>query len=238
MRDSPAEKLTDRYNREAHAYRDLWAPILRKAGLGLLREFAGSRIQRVLDVGTGIGSLLPDLHTAFPGAFVLGVDRSHGMLTLAPAELPRALMDATQLAIASRSVDLVLLVFILFHLENPGDGLREARRVLRQGGRVGTLTWGGDLVSPATTIWAECLDAYGAIAADPATEARHESVDTPEKMETLLHLAGFFSPHSWVDELVSSPARIFWPEEESYMRWLAHDGDALVTSSERDPARR
>lgn len=204
MRDEPTEKLTDRYNREAEAYRDLWAPILRIAGLGLLREVAGARVQRIVDVGTGVGALLPDLFATFPGAVVLRVDRAHGMLALAPAGMPRAVMDARHLAIRSGSVDLVLLAFMLFHLDKPEDGLREARRVLRHGGRVATLTWGRELESRATRIWTECLDVHGAAEADPATAARHDSVDTPEKMETLLRAAGFNPPRSWADDLVST----------------------------------
>jgi SAM-dependent methyltransferase len=204
MLDSSTEKLTNRYNREAYAYRELWAPVLRSAGLGLLHELAHTPVQRILDVGTGVGSLLPDLRAAFPGALVLGVDRAHGMLALAPGEIPRAVMDARQLAIPPANVDLVLLIFMLFHLEKPLDGLCEARRVLRPGGRVATLTWGGELASKATQIWTECLDAHGAAQVDPAVETRHAAVDTPEKMETLLQMAGFTSPRCWADDLVST----------------------------------
>ena len=204
MRDDPAQELTARYDREAQAYRELWAPILRTAGLALLRELAGEGVQRVLDVGTGVGALLPDLSAAFPGAHVMGVDRSRGMLALAPDRITRAVMDARQLALAPASVDRVLLVFMLFHLETPVDGLREARRVLRAGGRVGTLTWGGELESRASRVWAECLDRHGAVPADPAAAARRESVDSPEKMETLLRGAGFGSPRVWADDLVST----------------------------------
>ncbi len=96
MLDGPTEKLTDRYNREAHAYRELWAPVLRSAGRSLLQELAHTPVQRILDVGTGVGTLLPDLRAAFPDAFVLGVDRAHGMIALAPEEFPRAVMDARQ----------------------------------------------------------------------------------------------------------------------------------------------
>jgi len=202
MRDDGDDKLTERYDREAHAYRDLWAPVLKIAGLGLVRELAGGPVHRVVDVGTGVGALLPELRTTFPDAFVLGVDRSRGMLALAPARAARAVMDAARLALAPASVDRVLLVFMLFHLESPAAGLREAHRVLRPGGRAGTLTWGGDFESKATRIWTECLDAHGADPPDPAAAARHDPLDSPDKVEALLRAAGFRSTRVWTGELV------------------------------------
>jgi len=170
--------------------------------LGLVRELADDAARRVLDIGAGVGALLPDLREAFPGASVLGVDRSHGMLALAPPLAARAVMDATQLALASASVDRVFLVFMLFHLESPAAGLSEARRVLRDGGRIGTLTWAGDMDSPAIRIWADCLDAHGAAPLDPATAARHDPVDNPDKVTALLREAGLRSARAWTDDLV------------------------------------
>lgn len=202
--DDPAKKLTERYDREASAYRELWAPILRKAALRLLRELVvvDTPVERVLDVGTGVGALLPDLRASFPAALVVGVDRSHGMVDLAPSGTNRAVMDAGALAIPAGSVDRVIMAFMLFHLESPIDGLCEARRVLRDGGRLGTVTWGGELESKATVIWTECLDAHGATSPDPAAATRHDRVDTPEKMETLLRASGYASARCWADELV------------------------------------
>ncbi len=202
MLDDLRRTLTDRYDREARAYRELWAPVLRQAGLVLLREFCGFRAQRIIDVGTGVGTLLPELTMAFPEALVLGVDRARGMLAMAPPGTPLAAMDAAQLGVAPASVDLVLLVFMLFHLERPLDALREARRVLRHPGRVGTLTWAGELESKAIRIWSECLDGHGATPIDPATQIRHDRVDAPHKMDGLLGEAGFACARSWIGDLI------------------------------------
>ncbi len=198
------ELLSERYDRDARAYRDLWAPILRGAVLRLLRRISPGDVLRIVDIGSGVGSMLPHLQTTFPDALVLGVDRSRGMLALSPAGIPRAVMDATCLGVASAGVDLVLMAFVLFHLERPLDGLREALRVLRRGGRMATATWGQEIESPASRIWTECLDAHGAPEADPSAAARHDPVNTPEKMEALLRAAGFSSAHCWLEELASS----------------------------------
>lgn len=202
MHADPTRQLVERYDREAVAYSELWAPVLRVASLKLLPKVASPSVRRVLDVGTGVGTLLPDLAEAFPAAQVIGVDRSKGMLGLAHRHFDRATMDAGQLAIRDGSVDRVLMLFMLFHLSNPATGLCEARRVLRDGGLVGTITWGGELESPATQVWTECLDSHGADAADPAIMSRHDRVDTTEKMDAFLGESGFLDRACWVDELV------------------------------------
>ena len=203
MVDERDRKLVERYDAHATAYQELWAPTLRLASVHLLRRLAGKPVRRVIDVGTGVGALWPDLRAAFPSAMLLGLDRSPGMLRIAPPEMARVVADGRSLPLASASVDLALLVFMLFHLADPFEGIIEVRRVLRPGGFVGTVTWGSDLESPATRIWTDCLDEHGAAPPDPITQASDEPLNTPEKMEKLLRAAGFDTIRAWADDLVA-----------------------------------
>lgn len=199
--------MTIRYDQEAAAYRDLWAPILRTAGRRLLSSLAGHRARRILDVGAGVGTLLPDLEATFPGSFIVAVDRSPGMLRLVPSRFPRAVADAGRLAVVSSSVDLALLAFMLFHVSPPDDALAQVLRVLRPGGKAGIVTWGQELDSPAMRVWTECLDDHGASPLDPATETRHEPFDAPHKLDAMLRTAGFGEVTAWEEELVQSVGR-------------------------------
>jgi len=197
----PAAALIDRYDRAASAYRELWAPTLRFAGRRLLSELAMKPATRILDIAAGVGTLLPELRDSYPSAPIVGVDRSPGMLALAPKEFPVAVMDACRLAIAPSSVDLVVLAFVLFLLQEPDAGLREAARVLTTDGRIGCITWAKEFDSPAERIWDKCLDVHGAEPGDPAGLSRQDPVDSPTKMEALLRGAGFTNVRSWEEEL-------------------------------------
>src|SRR5829696_7208297 len=117
MNDNHARQLAERYDDSAAAYVDLWAPVLRVAGRRLIRELStvhatdhDAPTRLIVDVGAGAGTLMPDLLAAFPGACVLGIDRSPGMLALAPREagMMHAVADARQLPLAPGSADVVL----------------------------------------------------------------------------------------------------------------------------------
>jgi len=93
--DQQIAVLADVYSQRAEAYDELWSPIIRPAGERLLEHLALSNGERVIDVGTGAGALLPALRVAAREGQVLGVDRSQGMLRLARDKFagPLALMD-------------------------------------------------------------------------------------------------------------------------------------------------
>jgi ubiquinone/menaquinone biosynthesis C-methylase UbiE len=84
----------------------------------------------VLDVGCGDGELARHL----PDGMWTGVDSSAEMLARAPQ--PTVCADARALPFPDESFKSVALLYVLYHLPDPGAALSEASRVLRRGGLV------------------------------------------------------------------------------------------------------
>lgn len=197
--ETDVTKLLSRtYSVNAQSYKELWAPIIHRFSRSILAELPLSGARQVVDIGAGVGTLLPDLSNAAPDALVVGVDRSEGMIAEGPVDIPRAVMDARQLGFAEHSIDAVIMAFVLFHLDEPILGLLEAARVLRPRGAIGVLTWGQGTGYHALDIWNEELDALGAAPADERF-SHHELVNTPDKLRAMLQGAGFVSVRAWTE---------------------------------------
>lgn len=202
MTNDPTRRLAEIYSAQAQAYADGWSPVIRPMARHLLEALSWAGARYVVDVGTGTGALLPDIRRLAPRAWILGVDCSPGMLAIARGHrVPLAVMDARQLGLRDRSADVVVMAFVLFHLSEPASALSEARRVLRPGGLVGTVTWGEDPPTAAARVWDEELDAERARDPIPAPPRNHEAMNTPEKVEGLLAAGGLESRRAWVERL-------------------------------------
>jgi ubiquinone/menaquinone biosynthesis C-methylase UbiE len=245
----PGLRIARHYASEAQAYRDLWAPVLVRLARWLTDERVLRDARRILDLGCGVGALLPLLRDGSPQAMVVGLDRTQAMVALGPRAFPLLVGDAVALPFRDRSFDAVVTTFMLFHLPDPTAGLAEARRVLRPDGWIGLLTWGSQRDSRARTRWVEELRAEGAAEFDEKL-AWHELVDTPRKLQGRLRAAGFSHVNSRVERFVERPSpaefiarrtnlgscRYRWEAlpEQGRRALLARAGQWLTTMSAED----
>lgn len=171
----------------APGYDDAVAPIMRPYAittLDLLGLSAGMARVRLLDVAAGTGVVA--VEAARRGAEVLATDFAPGMVdvmrrrfTAEGLDARAEVMDGQALGLEDESFDLGTSTFGLMFFADPSVGLRELRRVLRPGGRVGIAAWDTtrmglpqligaalaravpDLPPPAPPPWAHLCEAAG-----------------------------------------------------------------------------
>jgi demethylmenaquinone methyltransferase/2-methoxy-6-polyprenyl-1,4-benzoquinol methylase len=118
--------------------------------LGIAKGELGEH-PRVLDVATGTGDLAIEIARACPGASVIGLDPSPGMLAIAQQKLAKRGLadrvslvegDAQALPQKNCEVDAATIAFGIRNVPDRALGLRELARVVRPGGRIAVLELG------------------------------------------------------------------------------------------------
>lgn len=152
-----SEAESERLERQAALY----------GGLDFLRPFlSGDAPRRILDVGCGTGHFTRLVAAELPSSRVVGLDMDAGRLELARTrssmgnvELEQG--DLAHMPFADDSFDLVFCRFVLVHVTDPTQAVREMTRVARPGGRVVAydMVHDGIWFSPEKPAFAELLRA-------------------------------------------------------------------------------
>ena len=155
--------MAARYDLRARTYGRCWAPVLAPSALGLLDAIgpaiADAPAARLLDAGTGSGTLAIEALRRWPHVHVTGLDISRGMLALTRAGADKALTAADRdrlslvegsvaepdaAGLAPASIDAAVSSFVLHIVPDRRLALAGLRRVLRPGGVLAFVVWAAE----------------------------------------------------------------------------------------------
>jgi SAM-dependent methyltransferase len=194
----------------ALGYARWWAPVLAPMATRLLDEVdpVGAAAERVLDIGTGTGTLAVEAALRWARPRIEAIDASSGMAEVAAAEADRRLGAAArarlgfatsfadQLPFEAASFDLAVSSFVLQLVPSRPAALREARRVLRPGGTLAYVSWLEDsrAFAPDSEFDA-ALDDVGIGARE--FDARGGDIPSVASATKQLRRAGFRDVRAW-----------------------------------------
>lgn len=156
-----------------------------------LADFAGiGDGRRVLDVGCGPGALTAELVARLGEDRVSAVDPSESFVAAMGARFPGVDVQrasADELPFADSSFDAALAQLVVHFMPDPVAGLREMRRVTREGGTVAACVW--DLAGGRAEMLSLFWRAARQLDPDVAGEARNPGASSGQLVE-LLEAAG------------------------------------------------
>ncbi len=171
--------------------------------------------EAVLEIGSGLGILASDVAARVPHGSVIGVELSPDQLARVPRGVPNLSFlqaDAHALAFPDATFDVVYCRYLLEHVADPVKVLREARRVLRFGGRIYTQENDISLIrhDPPTPAFYKVWNAFAQLQARLGGDAL-----IGRKLYRLFREAGFDG-----DLILSPQPEVFWQGHPGFRPWL------------------
>jgi ubiquinone/menaquinone biosynthesis C-methylase UbiE len=195
--DEMVDHLVDFFDRIAPSY-DAWAGGQHaRVAARLVELVAPQRGEHVLDVGTGTGLVAHLVAPRVRPGTVIGIDLSDRMLSIARSKGGKNLqflgMAAERLVFKPATFDLVTMGEALAYFADPTDGLAEANRVLRSGGRLAVSCQRRSLSTRAQDLFFQGLAplARRRYLSLPRYSSERARFGEPDVLPQLLQAAGF-----------------------------------------------
>ncbi len=186
------------YDGIAERYEEVWGSRFDAGAEHLVSRLRSDAASRALDIGAGTGAVLSALRRWCPQlALVVGCDVSGPMLVRARQRVGDSRVvtaNATRLPFRSGSFELATASFVLSHVPDYHEALREVFRVLSSPSTFGMTNWAPS-TDPYILVWQELLGAaVGTSLVERASEevAPWEShLANPLNLRAALEKAGF-----------------------------------------------
>ncbi|HET9851929.1 MAG TPA: methyltransferase domain-containing protein [Candidatus Limnocylindrales bacterium] len=243
--EASAGLTPSRYDEMADGYARFWAPVLRESAERVLEHLepaveaaltkhlsGGGEPARLLDVGSGTGTLALAAIRRWPGLHVTGIDPSSGMLevarrtaaALAPEAASRfqpVVAYADELPEDLGPFDAAMSSFVLQLVPSRAGALREVRRVLAPGGTFAWVTWQqSDRAFEPDRVANAVLDEFGFDPPEP--DSRPGDVASPAAAALAMRRAGFRNATAWSRELTYA-----W-DPKGYLEFLTDFDEASL----------
>jgi ubiquinone/menaquinone biosynthesis C-methylase UbiE len=225
------------FDRAAPTYDRAAFPFFTPFGEQLVERASIRPDERVIDVGCGAGAALRP--AAERAREAVGIDLSAKMAERARAAAPGAEVlvgDGGTLPFGAGRFEVVLSAFTVFFFAEPGDALREWRRVLTPDGRLALMTWGD---SDPRWDWERAVRgtflpeiAQGRLATLDAALERVKRFDDPAKVERELRRGGFET-----DGVEEHAIEFRFPDEQAWWDWNWSHGTRAFLEELPEPAR-
>jgi len=201
-------------------------------GEWMVEKLSPSKGQTLLELAAGVGDtgfvaakLIGDegrlISTDFSPAMVDGARRRADELGIANAEF--YVMDAEKLDLETESIDGVLCRWGYMLMGDPGEALKETRRVLKPGGRLCFSVFAGPELNPWAALPARALIEGGFMEAPAPGTPGILALGDKERLSNMLIAAGF-------DDHLIEEVPITWRHDdlEDYWRFLTEVAGAIA----------